>query len=83
MLTIVGDDESDIINLPNGMKIQIDFGIKEDGPWGWRGRLSGKYRRVQLYNSEDELLSEVIESNPLYTPNSPKMDIPNDPNIIY
>lgn len=82
MLNHVGDDEIDIIELPNGMKIHIEFSINEKGPWGWRGRLSGKYRRIQLFNFEDELLSEVIEDNPLYTPNL-SMDVPNDPNIIF
>ena len=82
MLTHVGDDEIDIIEFSNGLKIHMEFGIKENGPWGWRGRLSGKYRRIQLFNSEDELLDELIESNPLYTPNL-HMDIPADSNIIY
>jgi len=35
MLTLVGDDEIDIMELPNGMKIYMDFGIDETGSWGW------------------------------------------------
>ncbi|WP_406532504.1 hypothetical protein [Methanobrevibacter sp.] len=81
MLTLVGDDELDIIELPNGMNICIEFGIDETGPWGWRGRITGRYRRVQLYKN-DKLLSEVIEENPLYQPDV-KMNIPDSDKVIY
>lgn len=33
MLNIVGDDELDIIKLPNGMTIKIDFATEETGTW--------------------------------------------------
>ena len=51
MLIAVGDDEIDSIKFPNGWSIHIEFGIDEYGPWGWRGRTSGKYRRVRLYDN--------------------------------
>ena len=68
MLTIGGDDEFDIIELPNNMKINMAFGIDETGPCGWRGRITGRYRRIQLFDAKNTLISEVIEENPLYQP---------------
>ena len=82
MLTLVGDDEIDIMELPNGMKIYMDFGIDETGSWGWGGRISGEYRRIRLYDKEYNLISELIEENPLYDPNR-RMDIPNSGKVIF
>ncbi len=31
MLTIVGDDELDLIELPNGMNIRMEFSIDKSG----------------------------------------------------
>ena len=85
MLSLVGDDEVDIIKFPDGTEIHIDFGIDKTGPWGWRGRISGKYRRVRLYDKRDNLQSEIIEINPLYRPSIPKdwAIVDGDPKIIY
>lgn len=82
MLIAVGDDEIDSIKFPNGWSIHIEFGIDEYGPWGWRGRTSGKYRRVRLYDNENLLKSEVIEENPLYQPKK-HMNFPAGDEIIY
>ena len=67
MLSLIGDDEIDIIEFPDGTEIHIDFGIDKTGPWGWKGRITGRYRRIQLYN-KDGFKSEIIEENPLYQP---------------
>lgn len=82
MLTIVGDDELDIIELPNNMKINMTFSIDETGPWGWRGRITGRYRRIQLFDAKNTLISEVIEENPLYQPDV-KINIPASDKVIY
>ena len=80
MLTRFGDDELDRIELPNGMVIHIDYTIgssKEYG-WGWEGRISGEYRRIRLYDKDNNLISETIEENPLYFPPLPdEFKIPN------
>ncbi|WP_296807671.1 hypothetical protein [uncultured Methanobrevibacter sp.] len=84
MLTLVGDEELDCIELPNGMKINIDYTIgesKEYG-WGWSGRISGEYRRIRLYDKDDNLISELIEENPLYDPHR-KMGIPHSNKVIF
>lgn len=86
MLTRFGDEELDCIKLPNGMKINIDYtiGASEEYGWGWKGRISGEYRRIRLYDKEDNLISELIEENPLYMPPLPdEFTIPNsDPKVI-
>ncbi|MBO6275710.1 MAG: hypothetical protein J6M91_09305 [Methanobrevibacter sp.] len=82
MLTIVGDDEQDIIELPNGMTILMEFGIDENGPWGWRGKITGRYRRIRLYDQSNNLISELIEENPLYQPEA-HMNIPEGHKVIY
>lgn len=87
MLTRFGDDELDLMELPNGMTIKIDFTTKSDkdrNSWGWRGRITGKYRRIRLYDKDDNLISELIEENPLYMPPLPdEFTIPNsDPKVI-
>ncbi|MBE6500641.1 MAG: hypothetical protein E7Z80_08905 [Methanobrevibacter thaueri] len=64
------------------MAIQMEFGIDETGPWGWRGRITGRYRRIQLFDKKGELLSEVIEENPLYQPDV-KMALPDGKDVIY
>lgn len=85
MLKIVGDDELDIIKLPNGMTIKIDFATEETGTWGWRGRISGSYRRIRLYDSKDNLISELIEPNPSYNPpiDGKFLHPDGDPKVIY
>ena len=85
MLTRVGDDELDVMELPNGMTIKMDFATSETGTWNWRGRISGKYRRIRLYDEKDNLLSELIEPNPLYRPSRPGdlVILDEDPNVIY
>lgn len=85
MLTRFGDDELDSIELPNGMKINIDYtiGASKEYGWGWKGRISGKYRRIRLYDKDDDLISELIEENPLYMPPLPdEFNIPRDPKVI-
>ncbi|WP_407420683.1 hypothetical protein [Methanobrevibacter sp.] len=82
MLTIVGDDEQDIIELPNGMTIHMEFSIDKTGPWGWRGRIKGRYRRIQLYDQSNNLISELIEENPLYQPDV-HVSIPEGDKVIY
>ena len=85
MLTRVGDDELDVMELPNGMTIKMDFATSETGTQNWRGRISGKYRRIRLYDEKDNLLSELIELNPLYRPSRPGnlVILDEDPNVIY
>ncbi|MCR5026530.1 MAG: hypothetical protein K6A34_03690 [Methanobrevibacter sp.] len=88
MLTLVGDDEIDVMKLPNGMTIKMDFttkGDKDNNLWGWRGRISGEYRRIRLYDKDDNLISELIEKNPLYRPPLPDDFImPNsDSKVLY
>ena len=82
MLVIKGDDEIDIIELPNGMRIEIDFGREKSNDWGWRGRISGKWRRVRLYDKRNKLLAETIEENPLYNSDA-KIKIPQNKEVIY
>ena len=90
MLTRFGDDELDVMELPNGMTIKMDFSIpplkkdKNTCRWGWRGRTSGEYRRIRLYDNDENLLTELIERNPLYLPPVPdEFTIPNsDPKVI-
>ena len=85
MLTRVGDDELDVMDLPNGMTIIMDFRTDNTETWNWRGRISGKYRRIRLYDQKDNLLSELIEPNPLYRPSRPGdlVILDEDPNVIY
>ena len=92
MLSIAGDDEIDIIKLPNGMTIKMDFSTEKDKDawWGFRGRITGKYRRIRLYDKEDNLISETIEENPSYFPPPPEMfddiikrNARKDPKVIY
>ena len=65
MLSIVGDDELDIVELPNGMKIHMEFGIDENGPWNWRGRITGRYRRIQLC-LKCMFTREILKINPIF-----------------
>ena len=88
MISVFGDDELDVMELPNGMTIKMDFTTKSDkdrNSWGWRGRITGEYRRIRLYDKDDNLISELIEENPLYCPPMPDDLIKHhtDPKVIY
>lgn len=72
MLTLVGDEQEEIFEFPNGMIVRIDFSEKQYEAWGFKSRLTGTYRRIQLLNTDGEVLSEIIELNPH------KTDIPKD-----
>ena len=57
--------------FPNGMIVHIDYGYifnEEDGmPEGYMptfNRFTSQYRRSQLFDSNENLISEVIENNP-------------------
>ena len=64
MLSLIGDETEDIINLPNGMVIKIDYGDKDLNAFGVRGRYISKHRRVQLFDRKGKLVTELIEDNP-------------------
>lgn len=82
MLSVIGDETEDLINLPNGMIIIIDYGDKNLDAFGVSGRYISKHRRVRLFDTKEQLISELIEDNPH------KENIPDDtfegnnPNVI-
>ena len=67
----IDNPKEETFRFPNGMKVHMDYGYifsKEDGmPEGYMPtflRLSSPYRRSQLLDSNENLISEVIENNP-------------------
>ena len=62
----IDDPKEETFRFPNGMKVHMDYGYifsKEDGmPEGYMPtflRLSSPYRRSQLIDSNDKIISEV------------------------
>lgn len=67
MLNFKGDHNEEIIRFPNGVCVKIDFGYKERDDFGGYMSCSGhKHRRVRLFDSSNNLISETIEENPYY-----------------
>jgi len=64
MLSLIGDETEDIINLPNGMVIKIDYGDNDLNSFGVRGRYTSKHRRVRLFDKKEKVITELIEDNP-------------------
>ena len=67
----IDDPKEETFRFPNGMKVHMDYGYifsKEDGmPEGYMptfNRFTSHYRRSQLFDSNENLVSEVIENNP-------------------
>ncbi len=70
-LITIDNPKKEFFGLPNGMKINMDYGYifneEDDMPNGYMpsfNRCSAQYRRSQLIDSNDKLISEVIENNP-------------------
>lgn len=70
-LISMDNPKKESFRLPNGMTINMDYGYiftEEDGmPEGYMptfNRCSAQYRRSQLIDSNDKIISEVIENNP-------------------
>ena len=63
-MTLIGDEKEDIIKLPNGMVIHIDYGDPKLNTYGIENRFSAENRRVRLFDKNNKLISELVESNP-------------------
>ena len=88
MLSFVGDHTEEIINFPNGMCAKIDFGNVKRGDFGGLNSCNmNDYRRVRLYDKDNNLISETIEENPHFCPG--RGPLPDeffegqDANVIY
>ena len=75
-------DDDDEFQFPNGMTVIIEY-ADDKQLWGSHGRLSGKWRRIQLFDKRDNLISEIIEVNPTYYQNLPPLDLPENEDVIY
>lgn len=68
LIRILGNDEGDTIIFDNGMKIEISYEIlafKDNlEMFKWGERFTADARRVTLYDSEDNILTDLIEPNP-------------------
>lgn len=67
----IDDPKEESFVFPNGMIVHMDYGYiftEEDGmPEGYMptfNRFTSQYRRSQLFDSNENLISEVIENNP-------------------
>lgn len=54
------------VNFGNEFSLEIEYWHSKDKQEPNRGNLESKYRRLILFNSEDNIISEVIEKNPNY-----------------
>lgn len=62
-----GNNLGEEIDLPNGMKLKIQYGSKDDNnSFGKYGRYDGYLRKSILYDSEGNIITSCIEENPHY-----------------
>lgn len=60
-----GNNLGEEIVLPNGMKLKIQYGAKNDyNSFGKYGRYDGDLRKSVLYDSEGNEITYCIEKNP-------------------
>ena len=81
VISRIADDDDEFI-FPNKMRVAITYADDKQF-WGTHGRLSGKWRRIQLFDKRENLLSEIIEVNPTYYQNLPELELPESEDIIY
>ncbi len=55
-----------IVNFGKEFSLKIEYWHSKDKQEPNLGNLESKYRRLILFNSEDNIISEVIEKNPNY-----------------
>ena len=66
-LALTGNNTGETINLPNGMKIIIEYGTEVSSGeifWGNIEKYEGDFRRIALYDEKGELITELIEEKP-------------------
>lgn len=83
-MSLIGDEKEDIIKLPNGMTIHIDYGESKLNTYGIENRLSAENRRVRLFDKNGKLLSELIEPNQHKTNITTDMfNVNQDSNVVF
>lgn len=82
VISRIADDNYDEFRFHNKMSVVISY-ADDKQLWGSHGRLSGKWRRIQLFDKRDNLISEIIEVNPTYYQNLPELELPETDEVIY
>lgn len=89
MISFIGDHDEEIIHFPNKMSIIIDFGSAKHNDFGGLTNrcMNKEYRRIRLFDENENLISETIEENPHYNPNAGELPKEffekSDPKILY
>ena len=63
---LAGDEYERIVNFDNGMVAKIEYWMTLDARDENFGRYAAKFRRIVLFDKNQEIISEVFEKNPHY-----------------
>lgn len=63
---LVGDEYERVVNFDNGMVAKVEYWMTLDSRDENFGRYAAKFRRIVLFDKEQEVISEVFEKNPHY-----------------
>ena len=65
---IIGEDYEQVFNFPNGYSAKIEYWISPTERDSEHGFYTAKYRRMILSDENDNIISDIFEDNPNYTP---------------
>ncbi len=74
-----GDETGKLIKFDNGMVAKVEYWDTPEKQAKGPARSSAYYRRIILFDENNEIISEIMEENPYYKdPNIPVIDIFNE-----
>lgn len=63
---LVGDEYERVVNFDNGWVAKVEYWMTLDARDENFGRYAAKFRRIVLFDENQEIISEVFEKNPHY-----------------